>query len=104
MAPSHNTYLCVSRPLPSRPRIVARVSPRFFAPPYVLNFIHAPAFEAEQSATCSLGYHERIFIVFPRRPNKTARKEEVAMPIILWLLGVPLTLLLVLWFFGILRI
>ena len=27
--------------------------------------------------------------------------EEVAMPIILWLLGVPVTLVLVLWFFGI---
>ncbi len=27
--------------------------------------------------------------------------EEVAMPIILWLLGVPLTLVLALWLFGV---
>jgi hypothetical protein len=33
--------------------------------------------------------------------TRTALDEEVTMPIILWLLGVPLTLVLVLWFFGI---
>jgi hypothetical protein len=33
--------------------------------------------------------------------RRTALDEEVAMPIILWLLGVPVTLVLVLWFFGI---
>jgi hypothetical protein len=31
----------------------------------------------------------------------TQPSEEVAMPILLWLLGVPVTLVLVLWFFGI---
>ena len=39
---------------------------------------------------------------FPNVRTKTALEEEDAMPIILWLLGVPLTLLVVLWFFGIL--
>ena len=45
--------------------------------------------------------------VYPSCPTngrtKTALDEEVAMPIILWLLGVPVTLVLVLWFFGIVR-
>lgn len=39
---------------------------------------------------------------FPNVRTKTALEEEDAMPIILWLLGVPLTLLVVLWFFGVL--
>ena len=47
--------------------------------------------------------HERIFIVSHKGPNEIALEEEVAMQIILWLLGVPLTLLLVLWFFRLLR-
>ena len=33
--------------------------------------------------------------------TRTVIDEYVAMPIILWLLGVPVTLVLVLWFFGI---
>lgn len=39
---------------------------------------------------------------FPNVRTKTALEEEDDMPIILWLLGVPLTLIVVLWFFGIL--
>jgi hypothetical protein len=34
-------------------------------------------------------------------PSETAIYEEVVMPIILWLVGVPITLVLALWFFGI---
>jgi hypothetical protein len=35
--------------------------------------------------------------------TKTILDEKVALPIILWLLGVPVTLVLVLWFLGIMR-
>ena len=38
------------------------------------------------------------------KPTKIAFEEEIAMPIILWLLGVPLTLVLVLWFLGVVRL
>ena len=37
------------------------------------------------------------------KPTKIAVEEEIAMPIILWLLGVPLTLVLVLWFLGVVK-
>ena len=46
----------------------------------------------EQPATRSVDKHERIFIVSHKGPNEIALEEEVAMQIILWLLGVPLTL------------
>jgi hypothetical protein len=40
----------------------------------------------------------RVVLYFSEEENHS---EEVTMPIILWVLGVPVTLVLVLWFFGI---
>jgi hypothetical protein len=35
------------------------------------------------------------------RDARPGQKEEASMPLILWLLGVPLTLIIVLWLIGI---
>jgi lipid-A-disaccharide synthase-like uncharacterized protein len=43
-------------------------------------------------------YAETV-IVYSNRKNQ--KKKEITMPIILWLLGVPLSLIIILWLLGV---